>query len=161
MGSKTRKILAWCALALIMATVFALSGQNASQSNETSDGFLTRVLRVVIDNFDGLTEDEKWELLDRYSFIVRKAAHFSVYMLMGVAAATAMTCYDVTLLTAGSAAFIICGLYSVTDEVHQYFVPGRSCEARDVLIDSAGALVGIVILLLFVCRRQRNTKTNS
>ena len=157
MGNKTKKILAWCALALIMATVFALSGQTAEESSETSDGFLVQALRIVIPDYDGLTETEKTELIEKYTFIERKAAHFSVYMLMGVAAATAMTCYDVTALTAGSTAFIICGLYSVTDEVHQYFVPGRACEARDVLIDSAGALVGIVILLRIISARRKCT----
>ena len=31
--------------------------------------------------------------------------------------------------------------------LHQYFVPGRSCELRDVMIDSAGALVGMLLSL--------------
>jgi len=37
----------------------------------------------------------------------------------------------------------ICVLYAVSDEVHQLFVPGRGRQVRDVLIDSAGAIVGI------------------
>ena len=40
-------------------------------------------------------------------------------------------------------------LYAVTDEIHQYFVPGRSCEFRDICIDSAGVLCGIFCLCLF------------
>ena len=34
-------------------------------------------------------------------------------------------------------------LYAVSDEIHQYFVPGRAMQARDVLIDTAGVLLGI------------------
>ena len=37
-------------------------------------------------------------------------------------------------------------LYAVTDEVHQYFVPGRSCELRDALIDACGVAAGVAIV---------------
>jgi VanZ family protein len=36
-------------------------------------------------------------------------------------------------------------LYAVSDEIHQYFVPGRAMQARDVLIDTSGVLLGIWI----------------
>ena len=36
-------------------------------------------------------------------------------------------------------------LYAVRDEIHQQFVPGRAMQARDVLIDTAGVLLGIWI----------------
>jgi len=38
-------------------------------------------------------------------------------------------------------------LYAITDEFHQYFVPGRSAEIRDVLIDSSGAFIGILLTI--------------
>lgn len=38
--------------------------------------------------------------------------------------------------------------YAATDEFHQLFVPGRSCQFRDVCIDSAGILTGIVLFSL-------------
>ena len=37
----------------------------------------------------------------------------------------------------------MCVLYAISDEVHQFFVPGRGPQAKDVFIDSAGAVVGI------------------
>ncbi|MDY6314114.1 MAG: VanZ family protein, partial [Clostridia bacterium] len=39
-------------------------------------------------------------------------------------------------------------LYAASDEFHQLFVPGRSGEFRDVCLDSAGALTGILIFIL-------------
>lgn len=39
-------------------------------------------------------------------------------------------------------------LYAVTDEIHQIFVEGRSCELRDLLIDAAGVLLGVVIVMV-------------
>ena len=40
-------------------------------------------------------------------------------------------------------ALALTGLYAVTDEFHQGFVPGRTASVVDVLIDSAGALTGL------------------
>jgi len=42
----------------------------------------------------------------------------------------------------------ICVLFAISDEVHQLFVPGRGGQVSDVLIDSAGASVGLGIYLL-------------
>ena len=54
------------------------------------------------------------------------------------------------LLMAGGApaAWLIGTAYAVTDEFHQSFVPGRSCEFRDIVIDSCGVLTGVLAALL-------------
>ena len=46
-------------------------------------------------------------------------------------------------------------LYAVTDELHQLFSDGRSAQAADVLLDSAGVLSGVLaaMLALFLARR--------
>ena len=46
---------------------------------------------------------------------------------------------------AGLIPLLIGFLYAVSDEIHQHFVPGRAMQARDVLIDTAGVLLGIWI----------------
>jgi VanZ family protein len=43
-------------------------------------------------------------------------------------------------------------LYALSDEIHQYFVPGRSCDAMDLLVDIFGIVVG-VILIYFVRKK--------
>lgn len=54
------------------------------------------------------------------------------------------------LLMAGGApvSWLIGTAYAVTDEFHQSFVPGRSCEFRDIVIDSCGVLTGVLAALL-------------
>ena len=53
----------------------------------------------------------------------------------------------------GFSLFILAGLLSVgfacTDEFHQSFVAGRGPSKRDVMIDSAGALFGIILVQVF------------
>ena len=46
--------------------------------------------------------------------------------------------------------------YAGTDELHQYFVPDRCCSFKDVLIDTAGGLAS-VLMIIFI-RYVRNRK---
>ena len=39
--------------------------------------------------------------------------------------------------------WFIAALYAASDEIHQLFVPGRSGQLSDVILDSAGALAGV------------------
>ncbi|MDR0909473.1 MAG: VanZ family protein [Spirochaetaceae bacterium] len=39
-------------------------------------------------------------------------------------------------------------LYGLSDEIHQYFTPGRDCNIFDLLADSLGALIGAFLCLL-------------
>lgn len=41
-------------------------------------------------------------------------------------------------------------LYACTDELHQIFVPGRSAQFRDILIDTLGASFGATITYLII-----------
>ena len=57
-------------------------------------------------------------------------------------------------------------LYAVGDEIHQRFVPGRSCEFRDMMIDFSGACLGVLLTaaaawLLTKRRRKRRSAQSS
>ena len=45
----------------------------------------------------------------------------------------------------GILSFLFSVIYALSDEFHQSFVPGRDGNIVDVLIDSSGALVGILV----------------
>ena len=42
-------------------------------------------------------------------------------------------------------AIAIGGVYGITDELHQYFVPGRTCSLADVSCDCLGAAAGALL----------------
>jgi hypothetical protein len=46
--------------------------------------------------------------------------------------------------------FLIAGLYGGLDEIHQYFIPGRSCEWLDFGADMIGIILGIMIIMLLM-----------
>lgn len=53
--------------------------------------------------------------------------------------------------------WFIAALYAASDEIHQLFVPGRSGQLSDVILDSAGALAGVAaftVLCWLINRRK-------
>lgn len=46
--------------------------------------------------------------------------------------------------------FLITGLYGMTDEIHQSFVPGRDCSFFDWLADSAGTICAIAFRIFLI-----------
>ncbi len=72
-----------------------------------------------------------------------KVGHGIGYLCLGISVLYALTARG---RWSPFTALVICSLYSVTDEFHQTFVPGRSAAVRDVLLDSLAALAGTVIL---------------
>jgi VanZ family protein len=79
-----------------------------------------------------------------------KTVHFWVYAVLGILVCRGLaggTFNGVTLL-GGCAAILVSGLYAVSDEVHQLFVPGRSPDVFDVIADTLGASGGVAIVWL-------------
>src|SRR5438093_1320913 len=74
--------------------------------------------------------------------VVRKLAHFTEYLVLSVLLYRALRARQRSSLQAAGLAFVIAGLYAVSDEFHQWFVPGRTAAATDCLIDVSGAVAG-------------------
>ncbi len=71
-----------------------------------------------------------------YSYLI----HFLLYLPYGVLSYLALGARR------GGAIAI---LYAASDEIHQYFVPGRTCSLWDFLVDSLGIIVGISAVILW------------
>jgi VanZ family protein len=75
--------------------------------------------------------------LGTWDLILRKIAHLSEYAILGALLLRAIQRPAVAIL-AGA-------LYAVTDEVHQHFVRGRHAAWYDVLIDTMGVAIGVLV----------------
>ena len=49
---------------------------------------------------------------------------------------------------------IITFLYAISDEMHQYFVPGRSLSGYDILLDLSGILLACFLYLVLIKQRK-------
>lgn len=136
-----RKILPWAAVILWMALIFFLSAQVAEQSEKLSTGITEKII-IVIKN----VIPDAGLIVGTMNHMVRKYAHFFAYLMLGALTANAFSSSGVRGSKGIAAAIIVCVLYAASDEIHQLFVPGRSCQFTDVLIDSAGAAIGSFVV---------------
>ena len=144
----------WVLAVTWMSVIFMFSAEAATDSEQTSG----RIVGWLIDHFDksfpALPLEEQLLRKEAWSFVVRKLAHFSLFAGMGVLAFAAFS-VDLPLRRAFPAALGLGTARGVLDEVQQAFVPGRSCEFRDMCIDAAGVLLGAAVLLLILHLIQR------
>ena len=94
-------------------------------------------------------DSEKIKTVNRLNTPMRKMAHAIEFIPLGFSLCGLFWSLRVTKSLRGSALYaLICGiLYAVSDEVHQLFVEGRSCQARDVVVDTLGAMIGILLFM--------------
>jgi len=135
-----RKLLSWMTVFIWMSVIFYLSHQPAAKSSELS----SKVAEVVINTIETVAPKVKIEK-QNFHHIVRKNAHFFYYFVLGILAVNAFRMSGISGLRGILLALLICILYAISDEIHQIFVPGRSGEIRDMVIDSSGAGTGIFI----------------
>ena len=146
---------------IVMAVIFVHSAMPGDASTAESDVIVLRILK-----FSGMDHDF-------VSFLVRKAAHCAVYMVLG--GCLMLNVIDLVKWKASRAAGLddawknAAGLgdsgedafglprmrtlawaagtfYAATDELHQSFVAGRNGSMFDVCLDSVGVLVGVAIV---------------
>ncbi len=149
------KLINWLPAIVWMMLIFMFSAQPASQSNELSSG-LTKVLVNMLGKILPLNAETSTinDFAVQMNHIVRKAAHFSIYLILGMLVSGAMI-KNGNKRRAVLISLLICSVYAASDELHQLFVPGRGCQLKDVLIDSAGAFTGISINnLFFIIKRK-------
>lgn len=137
----------WIAVIVQMAVIFSFSMENAAESAGTSGGFIRRILEAISADFRMADSTVQHEIIESLSFFTRKAAHFSVFGLLGVLCASALLTYAIKPRTAFIVSSAICTLYAVSDEIHQYFVPGRACMIRDMVLDTAGSVCGALLTI--------------
>jgi VanZ family protein len=84
-------------------------------------------------------------------FMVRKLSHCTEYAIFAIFLYHCFLDSNQTEWRARAAvqAVLVAGLYSLTDEFHQMFVPGRTASLVDCGIDTTGAVLGALIILMW------------
>ena len=86
--------------------------------------------------------------------LLRKLAHFTEFACLGGLLTWLFSMYRKPVVLALLFGFLVASV----DETIQYFVPNRGPAFKDVLIDTAGALVGISLLLLGYTIRKKQAR---
>jgi VanZ family protein len=127
-----------------MLIIFYYSGKPATASNQDSE--------LIIRVFSFLGLDLNSVLGEMASFAVRKAAHFTEYFILFLLWFNLLhDKFGLKKAIGYSIAAVF--LYSVTDELHQMFVPGRAARIADVMIDLSGGCAAAAIRYLSLRRK--------
>lgn len=141
------KILKIILIVIWMITVFVFSAQKGTESGNTSREFTIVIIQLLT--------GKKLELDDPFiegiQLIIRKLAHFTVYAIGGFLIVNYEYAKEKTVKQKVLYSIALGGGYAITDEIHQFFVPGRSGNIIDVGIDTLGVITGV--LIYFVLRK--------
>ena len=140
-----------------MAIIFYMSNQPSSISSAQSGNFIELLKNTPIIGTVLKTLLES----DSAQFVIRKSAHMLSYATLAVLWFMALHDNEKNIRKTSIIAFIITFIYACTDETHQLFIPGRSGEFRDVLIDSTGALIGLGIVYFITHKSRVNNKNTN
>lgn len=110
--------------------------------------------QLFVPGFEDWSDKEQEAFAEKVDHPVRKTAHAMEYAVLGLLTAGAYIRRGTSIRKGILVPWGIATLYAASDEFHQLFVPGRSGQVSDVVLDSAGVLAGV--LLLAGIRRARN-----
>lgn len=135
----------WISLAVtlgIMAVIFLFSSQPGERSGALSEQVLDRVQQsgtadvFIPEWFSGNLKAN-----------VRKWAHVYIYAALGASTMVTALCWrwGGNVPRCGLWAALVCVVFAASDELHQFFVPGRAMLLTDVGVDALGFVPGIVL----------------
>ncbi|MBQ2981005.1 MAG: VanZ family protein [Lachnospiraceae bacterium] len=144
-----------------MVVIFIFSAQTGDTSANLSGGITEAIVSFIFSDFETYSPEKQLSILDTAHYIIRKGAHFTEYGILGIfSILTLLTyvCKDKVRFTMHKVkghmlriipiSLMFCALYAVSDEIHQGFTDNRYPALTDVLIDSSGALCGILFTSL-------------
>lgn len=146
--ARVRSTIAGILAIIWMCVIFAFSAQTKEESSVVSQGFSYRIV-----NTTGLLlhlhidEEQLREIANAIEGFVRKGAHMTEYAILAILIYIWLGRWRLPGRRMICIAAVLTMLYACSDEFHQLFVAGRAGRVSDVLVDSAGAVVGLALLL--------------
>lgn len=148
------KYLALAFTLAIMALIFYFSAQPGETSYQ-----LSKVVADTMQNSKVSAITPRWFSAQNFNANIRKWAHVYIYCALGVSMAVTVHLWT-KHITLGHQALLsaaVCTLYAASDELHQYFVPGRAMLLTDVGIDAFGFLpcIAVTFGVIYLLRRRK------
>lgn len=144
------KLLVYITLLPVIATaimIFLFSAQSGPESADASGSIVEALVEIVEPEFDQLSKAEQTTLMENLQHIIRKLAHFLEYAMLGFFLMLHIKVRG-DIRRGWLWAFGIGVFYAITDEIHQMLVGTRAGQISDVLLDGAGVLCGLGVLLV-------------
>lgn len=148
--SENNKSVVWLIITVVwMTVIFCFSAQLADVSTDTSLRVGMTIGKMSVPDFSKLPKEEQIDYAKKIEFPVRKMAHATEYAILGCLLTN--LCLSLSMKKAYMWSWLMGSAYAATDEFHQLFVPGRSGQITDVMLDSVGCLTGCLLIYLILC----------
>ena len=140
-----------------MTVVFIFSSQDGTKSLNTSGSMIyyvdTKINSSSTSNNTSKVETDKHTTQEyKYSAelqrTVRKYAHCFLYTIGGVVISVFFYAFTLNKREIITSSLLTGVLYALSDEIHQFYVKGRTSSVFDVGIDTVGVIIGILLTML-------------
>lgn len=138
-----------------LCLIFLMSTMDTNESNGKSKGTINQIIEKGVSTTNGLgitdkhpSESKINNIIEKLNQPLRKVAHASEFMVLTILIIFLLTSCGVKGKKVYFISLLICFLYACTDEYHQTFVNGRTGQFTDVLIDTAGGVIGCTIIFI-------------
>ena len=145
----------------MMILIFLFSTEPAERSDRTSGHLSMTVITMLHPDYESYTAEQKETLYADVQHYVRKTAHFTEYLILGVLIRLCLESWFGTRRLLNPLSWAAGTVYACTDELHQLIIDGRSGQISDVLLDSCGVLIGVLLTMLIRRNCERRRKQNS
>jgi len=136
----------WLPLVIWLAVIF-VGSTNLMSAEHTSRYIVPFLLWLK----PGMSPQTIWVIF----VVMRKCAHVTEYAVLALLlwrAVRSLPALSMKISMSFSAALLGCAVFAATDEFHQSFVKSRTPSVRDVVLDVAGAVLGLLIGASFTSR---------
>lgn len=159
-----KNILRIILILLLLGTfyiIFGFSSQDGEKSGSISRR-ITEKIATFIPQIQKENEIEKENIMNTMERIIRKMAHFSIYTAVGLLLMALVSTYNIKEKNRLIISLTTGIIYASSDEIHQSFVPGRSPMITDIVIDTMGVILGILLIILGkkIIKKYRKNKQN-
>jgi VanZ family protein len=151
-----RRFLKYWLLLLIWLGVIFIGSTDLLSAEQTSR-FIVPILLWLK---PGMAPETTWIIL----VIMRKCAHVCEYAILALLLWRALrggSAIRGKMSILFGAVLLGCALFAASDEFHQSFIKSRTPAVRDVLLDIAGAFLGLLIGVSFAYRRPKKTRSTA
>ena len=152
-----RKFAAWARCAAWMVFIFMMSAMPGDVSGEQS-GFVTELIEKALTFVLG-AQTAGGIPVDALEMVVRKCAHMGEYAVLFWLWAHALSVSGAR--RPARTALAVCVLYAASDEFHQCFSDGRGPSPVDVMIDTVGATIALLLRAAALHIRGRKGETKA
>lgn len=125
----------WVAVIVVAVFIFYMSAKTA-QTLDDNSGIISLIKQALTAGAAQLFGHE----VD-----ISPIGHFCEFFLLGAALCNALR-FSISPKASLIVAAVLASAYGISDELHQLFVPTRSCDPLDWIVDTVAALIGALLV---------------